>query len=184
MLKIDEYRWPDLSPVIRQYIVQDDQGRYGIASIDPVYRGVEVLFARPIDTPAEIQSGKAIYMTPTAWNAEPDGTYTGTWHDYNGPSHVTGEYLRHLTIIQDLGYLMPDWAAEKLLAEQPSNEYMTAAQAEDFASEVGEQATARGIRLAAKNGYIPGAKKNGRDWLIPYEGFDHYLNNRPKPGRK
>lgn len=44
--------------------------------------------------------------------------------------------------------------------------------------------TTRGIRLAAARGYIPGARKAGRDWLIPYSGLSHYLDNRPKRGRK
>jgi len=42
----------------------------------------------------------------------------------------------------------------------------------------------RGIRLAAKNGYIPGAHKVGRDWVIPFNGLWHYINNRPKRGKK
>lgn len=70
-----------------------------------------------------------------------------------------------------------------LAANQPQRD-MTVPEAEDFAKSAGEPVTARAIRHAARAGYIPGARKSGRDWLIPYEGFDHYLNNRPKRGRK
>lgn len=48
----------------------------------------------------------------------------------------------------------------------------------------GKRITGRGLRLAAKNGYLPGAVKHGRDWIIPLAGLDHYLEHRPKPGRK
>jgi hypothetical protein len=182
-----QYRWPDLSAVIRQAVVRDDQGRYGIAYSDPVYHD-NVLFARPIDDPAVIENGNARLMTATAWHGQPDGTFTGIWHDYAGPAHVPPKLLRRLTIVADLGYLMPDEMAEKLLsgltANQPQKAEMNVNQAEDYAREVGEPVTARAIRLAADRGYIPGARKVGRDWLIPYEGFNHYLDNRPRRGRK
>lgn len=113
--------------------------------------------------------------------------------------------VRRLTIVADMGYLLPDkWAdialagsdemghwnygatlgkvgGEPPVKGQLANE-MTVKQAEDYAHEVGEAVTGRAIRLAAKNGYIPQARKIGRDWLIPYEGFNHYLDNRPKRG--
>jgi hypothetical protein len=75
-----------------------------------------------------------------------------------------------------------DWDFPTFWAE--FGEEMTIAQAEEYAAEVGEPVTGRAIRHAAKAGYVPGARKNGRDWLIPYEGINHYLDNRPKPGRK
>ena len=61
---------------------------------------------------------------------------------------------------------------------------MTVPEAEDFAKSAGEPVAGRTIRHAAAAGYIPGARKLGRDWLIPCEGFNYYLDNRPKPGRK
>lgn len=70
-----------------------------------------------------------------------------------------------------------------LAANQPQRD-MTIEQAESFASAAGEPVAGRTIRHAAAAGYIPGARKSGRDWLIPYEGFNHYLDNRPKRGRK
>ena len=59
---------------------------------------------------------------------------------------------------------------------------MTIAQAVEFARKKGKTITGRGIRKAAASGYILGARKLGRDWLIPRDGFVHYLNNRPKRG--
>jgi hypothetical protein len=61
---------------------------------------------------------------------------------------------------------------------------MAVEEAVDLAAHREQWVTARAIRLAAKRGHIPGAKKVGRDWLIPYDGFSHYLDHRPKPGRK
>jgi len=185
-----EYRWPDLSPVTRQYIVKDDQDRMGIAYSDSIYHD-GVLFAHPIDVQAEISHGRAILMTDTTWMLQPDGSYSGTWYDYGGPifpATVPPEMLRCITVVQDLGYLMPDKWADHLLSglesNQPPKTEMNVNQAEDYAREVGESVTARAIRLAADHGYIPGARKIGRDWLIPYDGFNHYLDNRPKRGRK
>lgn len=204
-----QYLWPDLSPVIRQFIVVDDQGRFGIAYADNVYHQ-DILFAHPIDIQAKIRTGKAIYMTDTPWHKQADGTYSGTWCDYDGPTfpaNVPPEMARNLTIAQDLGYVMPDKWAETALKGSTTMGYwdygatlgkiggeppvkgqeageMNVKQAEDYAKAVGESVTARAIRYAADNGYIPGARKIGRDWLIPYEGFNHYLDNRPKPGRK
>lgn len=208
-----EYRWPDLSAVKRQYLVVDDQGRCGIGVSDKA----ESIAAHPIDTPAETpatpESGLpagAIMMTRTVWNLQPDGTYRGWWFDYDGPTFpatVPPEMVRRLTIIADLGYVMPDRWADIALAGsdemghwdygatlgkvggsppvkgQKSSE-MTVEQAEDYAKEVGESVSGRGIRKAAKNGHVPGARKIGRDWLIPYDGFNHYLDNRPERGRK
>lgn len=211
------YRWPDLSPVVRQYVVKDDQGRVGIAYQDRE----DVMFAHPATMPSMVTPGTiqgtnhlpvdAIIMTNTAWHwDDAAGAYTGWWWDDDvptSPASVPPEMIRRLEIVEDLGFQMPDrWADEVLAGSdemgywnhgahigkvggkppkngQASNE-MTVAQAEDYAREVGESVTARAIRLAARNGYIPGARKVGRDWLIPYEGINYYLDNRPKPGRK
>lgn len=82
---------------------------------------------------------------------------------------------------KDIEYRWPD-LSPPVKGQRP--EKMTTEQAMEYADEVGEKITKRGIRLAAKNGYIPGAHKIGRDWLITYEGFNHYLDNRPKRGPK
>lgn len=98
--KIPQYRWPSLSPVIRQYVVRDDQGRYGIAYSDNVYHE-GVLFAHPIDASSRI----AELMTDTVWHVHPDG-YTGIWYDYNGPTYpaiIPTEMLRRITIIDEIG---------------------------------------------------------------------------------
>lgn len=202
------YRWPDLSVVQRQYIVRDDQGRYGIAHSTEK----ETLWARPIGTPARMGATfdmalptGAIVLTSTSWKLQRDGTYKGTWCDYNGLGHIPESDMRYLTIVDDLGYRMPDRWADVALAGssemghwvygatlgkiggeppvkgQHANE-MTVEQAEDYAREVGESVTGRSIRHAARKGYIPNARKAGRDWLIPYEGMNHYLDNRPRTG--
>lgn len=204
-----QYLWPDLQPVIRQYVVVDDRGRFGIAYTDNVY-DQDVLFAHPINIKAETSIDNEIYMTDTAWHKQTDGVYEGTWYDYDGPTfpaNVPSEMVHRLTIVQDLGYLMPDkWAEIALKGSDSMGHWdygatlgkvggeppikgqepgeMNVKRAEDYAREVGEYVTARAIRHAADKGYIPGARKIGRDWLIPFEGFDHYLDNRPKPGRK
>jgi hypothetical protein len=200
------YTWPDLSKVIRQYVVADDQGRFGIAIDDGCHDGV--LFAHPVDVPALIQGDGAQYMTDTAWHIKPDESYSGLWYDNDLPAGpIPPEKLRRITIVQDLGYLLPEWVADQALAgsdqmghwnygaklgkiggEPPVKGQlageMTVEQAEDFAAEAGEPIKARAIRLAATRGDIPGARKVGRDWLITYEGFLHYLDNRPRPGPK
>ena len=185
--QMTEYRWPDLSPVERQYIVKDDMGRYGVAVSDPVYHP-NVLFIHPIDTPNVFKQDHAIYITHTAWIGQSDGSYAGVWYDYSGPELIPAEQMRRVKIVSDLGYRLPDTQAARLLsglaANQPSKTDMTIDEAMTFARDAGEPVTERGIRYAAAEGFIPGARKKGRDWLIPYEGFDYYLDHRPKPGRK
>lgn len=156
---------------------------------------------------AEAIPTNSILMTPTAFHPRADGHYYGIWYDYPGVGRVPETDIRRLDVISDIGYIMPDWVADQALTGsdqggawdygaklgkvggeppvkgQKYNE-MTVNQAEDYAKEVGEQVTARAIRLAAKNGYIPDARKIGRDWLINYDGFNHYLDNRPKRGPK
>lgn len=204
------YSWPDLSRVRRQYVVVDDQGRYGIAHATEA----ETIWAKPIGTPARMTANPdmglptgAILLTSSSFNLQPDGTYKGTWSDYSGPSHVPESLMRHLSIVDDLGYVMPDRWADVALAgsdemghwnygatlgkvggKTPVNGQrpgeMTVGEAESYAVEVGETVTARAIRHAAASGYIPDSRKVGRDWLITYEGMNHYLDNRPKRGRK
>lgn len=200
--ELPKYRWPDLREVDRQYVVKDNQGRYGIA-----HAGTDVnIWAHPIDVADEMVApdemalpGGAILMTNTLWRHQPDGSYTGSWYDTRDD--------HRLAIIDDLGWLMPEYWADKMLVNSDQPGYwdygatlgriggeqrakgqhpdeMTVAQALDYANEVGETVSARGIRLAASNGYIHGARKAGRDWLIPYAGMNYYLDNRPKRGRK
>lgn len=54
----------------------------------------------------------------------------------------------------------------------------------DLATERGYTVSGRTLRWAAANGYIPGAGRVGRDWLIPRDALLAYLANRPKPGRR
>lgn len=201
---MNQYRWPDLSPVVRQVVVIDDQGRYGIGRIDPVYGGGG-LGAYPIDTPPVIERDGARYITVTAWTPAGDGAYAGLWYDYSGVGHVTGSDLRQIKIVSDLGWLMPDYWADKSLAGSDQDGYwdygatlgkvggeppvkgqlateMTISQAEAFTAEVGEPLQARTLRKAAARGDIAGARKIGSEWLVSYEPLVHYLDNRPKPG--
>lgn len=161
-----------------------------------------------IDAPAKMGlPSNAVLMTSTSWHLQEDGAYRGWWHDDNVPTgRVPEKYIRRLEIVDDLGYRLPDhWADVSLAGSdqmghwdygatlgkiggeppvkgQKSGE-MTVEQAQAYAEEVGDQVSARGIRLAAQNGYIKNARKLGRDWLITYEGFNYYLDNRPKRGR-
>lgn len=71
----------------------------------------------------------------------------------------------------------------KVIEPTESVTEMTVTQAAGYAREVGESVTGRAIRKAAKNGHIPGARKiGGAGWVIPYDGFNNYLDNRPHPG--
>lgn len=210
-IEIKDYRWPSLSPLIRQMIVVDDQGRYGIAHQDARHLQDGVIIAHPIDISSEYKTGwrdkGPILLTNTVFNKNENDTYTGIWFDCGISGHVKDDDKRHLTIICDLGYLLPEkWAdialagseemghwdygatlgkigGEPPVKRQKSNE-MTVEQAADYAKEVGEKVSRRGIRLAARTGHIPGARKAGRDWLLTYEGFNHYLDNRPRRGPK
>lgn len=195
-IKIADYRWPDLSLVVRQFIVIDERGRYGIAQADARTIADGTIFARPINLKAEERAGavSGAETIPaganTAWHWEDGLGYIGHWCDEDDyPSHIKpedyGRYMRRLSIVEDLGYVVPDRWLELLSglpANQPQRD-MTVQEAEDFARAAGEPVTARAIRHAARAGYIPGARKSGRDWLIPYGGFGHYLDNRPRPGR-
>lgn len=112
-----EYLWPTLAPVYRQYLVVDDLGRHGIAYEDNVYHK-GVLFARPVGVKREIDNGNMILMTNTTWRESDDGVYTGIWFDYDGPVHpatIPESEIRTISIVDDLGYMMPDSMAEELL---------------------------------------------------------------------
>jgi hypothetical protein len=68
--------------------------------------------------------------------------------------------------------------------EQLGVRWLTAPEAETFAIEQGYTVNTRTIRWAAAHGFIKGADKHGRDWRFPQRTFLHWLNHRPKPGRK
>ncbi len=78
----------------------------------------------------------------------------------------------------------PDRETDALVKGVSWPREMTADQAAAYAREVGERVSARAVRHAADAGHISGARKLGRDWIIPHDGLIHYLNHRPKPGRK
>lgn len=200
------YSWPDLSPVLRRFVVRDDSGRFGIATSDPVYHP-GTLFAHPVDVDETIQDGHVIYMTTTPFSLRADGTYIGVWYDYSKTWKIPDADLRRLVIVSDLGVIMPDrWVDAALAGSEERGHWdygatigkvggdrpvkgqkpgeMTVDEAVTYAGETGTAISARGIRRAADAGYIPGARKIGRDWLIPYDGYNHYLDNRPKRGRK
>lgn len=63
--------------------------------------------------------------------------------------------------------------------EQLCTQWLTSGEAEGFSG-----VPARTIRWAASHGFVKGAEKAGRDWRFPKRTFLHWLNNRPKPGRK
>ncbi|MBP8055088.1 MAG: hypothetical protein KA314_04570 [Chloroflexi bacterium] len=208
--QLPEYRWPSLKVAVRQYVVRDDRGRYGIGYVD---HRREIIWAYPIGVQTQIKApdnlalpDNATILTSSSWMLQADGKYRGYWYDDDVPvGRVSEEYFRYLEIVDDLGWRMPDSVADQALegsdqmghwnygatlgrvgGEPPvkgqhGNE-MSIDQAVDYAKEVGEKVTDRGLRLACKNGYIPGSRKVGRDWLITYEGMNYYLDNRPKPG--
>jgi len=179
--KTTNYRWPDLSSVARQYIVVDDQGRYGIGVVTD---HADTIAAHPIGVQSEMDAKpedglpeNAIIMTRTIWHLQDDGTYTGTWYDYSGPSHTPDNLLRRLTIVSDLGIRMPAHWADIALARSDEMGHwnygatlgkiggkppvkgqkydeMTVPVALEYAKEVGEEVSDRGIRKAAKNGHI------------------------------
>jgi hypothetical protein len=210
MIKLPaNYYWPNLSTIRRQYIVRDDRGRYGVGRIDA--RDTDIIWAWPVEmsdvmtAPSEMGlPTNAVLMTATSWHHKPDGTYTGWWCD---DDLQPPECIRRLEIVYDLGYLIPDWVADQALAgsDQPghwdygaklgriggeppvkgqkANE-ITIGETLEYACEIGERLTARGLRLSARRGFIPGARKAGRDWLLTYEGINYYFDNRPKCGRR
>jgi len=196
--ELPNYRWPDLSKVVRQFLVRDDTGRVGIARSGPD----NDLWSRPADVNDIILASPdgVQYMTNTLWHYDGAG-WVGTWFDQ------PVEDRRRLTIVNDLGWRMPDKYADQALVGSDQMGYWnygamlgrvggqppvagqkpgecTIAEAVDYTAEVGEPVSARGLRLACARGYIPSARKAGRDWLLSYESINHYLDNRPRPGRK
>ncbi len=190
--ELPKLRWQDLSSVQRRYIVKDDQGRYGIASCDPVYHD-GVLFVHPLEMPSIAGAGAvpgtetlpqgALIITSTAWHLREDGKYHGVWCDYRGIGPV-----RTLEIVADLGWIVPDWMVDRFASSLPSGDPEDAVinirQAAEYCREVGEIVSSRGLRKACARGYVPGAKKIGRDWVLTYHGLNYYLDHRPRPGRK
>lgn len=204
-MNVERYYWPDGSAALRQCIVVDEQGRYGIGYTADAER----IWAYPVGLPkianahavpgAETLPGGATVITATLWRRARDGTYSGNW--------VDDPIERCLTIVSDLGWRMPDYIAHRLLAgsDQPGHwdygatvgyipgtppvqgqarDEMTIDQAVDCAREVGAAIASRTIRHAAQHGNIPGARKRGRDWLVSYDGLFYYLDHRPRRGRK
>ncbi len=116
---LQKYVWSDLSPVLRQYLVQDDQGRLGIGVIDPVYHGPNVMFVRPANVDRtieeEIIGEGTIIMTETAWHLYHNTTYKGMWYDDRRTGWIREEELRSLEIISDLGWYAQEQHIEEML---------------------------------------------------------------------
>ena len=88
--------------------------------------------------------------------------------------HLLGEYLasgKHDGEISDYH-------------EQLGTTWLTIGQAAELASELKADVSQRTIRWAVLHKFIGGAEKIGRDWRFPKRTFLHWLNHRPKPGRK
>jgi hypothetical protein len=61
---------------------------------------------------------------------------------------------------------------------------LTVRQAVELSAALKKNIPGRTIRWAALHEFIPGAEKFGRDWMIPKGSFLHWLDHRPRPGRK
>lgn len=192
---VPKLRWPNLSAVTRWYIVRDDRGRYGVARYDPVYHA-DVLFAHPVEVPKVIIAGDpvlvglvwadtlpagAIVLADTPWHFDEElGTWRGAWVD-------EPDRTRTLEIVDDLGWQMPDSMAERVCHHPggvPEDALINIRQAADYCRELGEPVSERGLRKACARGYIPGARRVGRDWVMTYRSINHYLDNRSRRGRK
>lgn len=153
-----KYRFPNLKPVIRQYVVRDDLGRYGIAYSDNIYHE-GVLFAHPIDVSEQIESSNAILMTDTAFHVYPDGAYTGTWYDYSGPTYpstIPANLMRRLTIVSDLGYLLTDSVAATWLTGSDQMGYWDSYHARALGSKGGGKTSDAKAKSSAANGKLGG----------------------------
>lgn len=189
--ELKKLKWNNNESLTRCYVVRDDQGRYGIANYDPVY-DEGVLFAHPIDLPeitgadgvpgAETLPGGALAITNTTWRLRDDGKYHGAWFDKQD--------TRTLEIVDDLGWVLPDSEAERVARQKTDNPedaedaIINTHQAAEYCREVGQPVTLRGLRKACERGYIEGARKVGRDWLMSYRALNYYLGHRPRRGRK
>jgi hypothetical protein len=159
-----KYRFPNLKPVIRQYVVRDDLGRYGIAYSDNLYHE-GVLFAHPADvseqiSPAGVKGAEtlptnAILMTDTAFHFR-DGVYQGTWYDYTGIGQVPSSDIRTLTIISDLGYLLPDSVAAEWLTGSDQMGHWDNFYAKRLGKKGGSSTTAAKKKSSAANGKLGG----------------------------
>lgn len=87
---------------------------------------------------------------------------------------LLGEYLKNKTLTGEISDQ----------DEQLGTPWLTSGEAELFCLKFGKRVSSRTIRYAAANGFIRLAEKTGRDWRFPKRTFLHWLNNRPKPGRK
>jgi len=68
--------------------------------------------------------------------------------------------------------------------EQLGVQWLTIGEATELAIQLKYDIPERTIRWAVLHNFIPGAEKSGRDWKFPKRTFLHWLNHRPKPGRK
>jgi hypothetical protein len=160
-----EYRWPNLKPVIRQYVVRDDQGRYGIAYQDNCYHKGN-LFAHPIDVMsiispegmcgAETLPTNAILMTDTAFPLREDGSYKGTWYDYGGIGIIPPGDIRTITIIDDLGYVMPDKMADLFLVGSDKMGHWDSFWAKNLGKKGGSSTSVKKKASSAENGKLGG----------------------------
>ena len=163
-----KYRFPSLKPVIRQYVVRDDLGRYGIAYSDNLYHA-GVLFAHPADVSEQISStgvkgaetlpGNATLMTDTAFHLR-DGYYQGTWYDYTGIGQVPPKDIRTLTIVSDLGFLLPDSVAAEWLTGSDEMGYWDNYYAQRLGKKGGSSTTDAKKKSSAANGKLGGRPKS------------------------
>lgn len=65
-----------------------------------------------------------------------------------------------------------------------SGRWLTIGEAVELAATRLETLDPRRIRYAAEHGHIDGARRTGRDWLLPQSSFLGWLSDRPKPGPK
>lgn len=70
-----------------------------------------------------------------------------------------------------------------LIGDDHAEYSLTVEQAAKYARMREQQVSERGLRMACQSGNIPGARKMGRDWMIPLSGIKQYLDRRPRPGR-
>ena len=77
--------------------------------------------------------------------------------------------------------------SRSLAADDPRLDawWLSIAEAVTLAAALGRSVEAVTIRVAARLGKIPGAKRDGRDWRFPRAGFVYWLQHgEHRPGRK